>query len=438
MTDVPQAMTGAEGVTADGSGRATARSAPGRRGGDRCPGVLRLHDAEDGALARVRVPGGVLSAAQLEAVGAGAGLGNGLIELTGRANLQLRGLPANAGRELAELLAGAGMLPSLGHERVRNILASPLAGRHPQALAGTDPVVDELDRRLCADPALGALSGRFLFAVDDGSGLALGQEADVALAATAPAEFGLLVAGRRVAGPAGPSAVLETARAFLAERAVQGTSAWRVCELEGGGLPVARRLGVRLEPSATAAGGPRASRAPALPGTLAPGPLRQRDGRFAVTALAPLGRLDREAIAPLAALAREHGPLRISPWRTLTVLDVAEPRIGAVARSLEELGLTTARDSGWAGLSACAGLGACAKARVDVRAAAVRRAAARGPEAPAEHWSACERRCGEPHSAPVTVTAAREGLVVTSPGHADRVVSDADEAIAALGGEDSA
>lgn len=429
-------MTGAEGVPADVSGRITARRAPpGRRGGDRCPGVLRLHDAEDGALARVRTPGGVLSAAQLEAVGAGAALGNGLIELTGRANLQLRGLPADAGGELADLLAGAGMLPSLGHERVRNILASPLAGRHPQALADTDSVVGELDRRLCGDPALGDLSGRFLFAVDDGSELTLGQEADVVLAARAPAGFGLLVAGRWLSGPAGPAAMLEAARAFLAERAAQGTSAWRVRELEGGAIPVARRLGAQLEPSATAGGGPRAPRGFERPGTLAPGPLRQRDGRVAVTALAPLGRLDREAIGPLAALAREHGALRLSPWRTLTVLDVPAPRVDAVVSSLEKLGL--AFDSGWAGLSACAGLGACANARVDVRAAAVRRAAARAPEAPAEHWSACERRCGEPPSAPVTVTAAQEGLVVESSGRAGRLVRGADEAVAALGEEDS-
>ena len=380
----------------------------------------------------MRVPGGALSAAQLGAVGPAAALGNGLVELTGRANIQLRGLPADAGGQLAQLLAGVGMLPSLGHERVRNILASPLAGRHPQALADTDGVVGELDRGLCADPALGALSGRFLIAVDDGSGLALGQEADVALAATAPAEFALLLAGRRAPGPAGAAAVLEAVHAFLAERAAQGSSAWRVPELDGGPVPVARRLGAPLEPSATAGRGPRALRGAERPGTLAPGTLRQRNGRFAVTALAPLGRLDREAIAPLAAVAHEHGAVRLSPWRTLTVLDVPELRAEAVARSLRELGLVTASDSGWVGLSACAGLGACANAQVDVRAAAVLRARARGPEAPTEHWSACERRCGEPHGAPVTVTPAREGLVVASPGAAGRIVGDAGEAVAAL------
>ncbi len=177
------------------AGSAAAR--PIRVGGsaDRCPGILTLHAAEDGRLARVRLPGGRIAAVQLEAVAVAARLGNGIVELTSRANLQIRGLTAESGERVAELLSDAGLLPSTRHELVRNVLASPLAGRHPRSLAPTDDIVAELDRTLCEDDELAALPGRFLFAVDDGSGVTRGSRADVALIAQASGEFALALDG---------------------------------------------------------------------------------------------------------------------------------------------------------------------------------------------------------------------------------------------------
>src|SRR3954468_6959962 len=98
---------------------------------DTCPGALQTHAAADGALARVRVPGGLLSAAQLRVLAAAArDLGDGALELTSRGNVQLRGRADGAVvPELGDRLAGAGLLPSETHERVRNVLASALSGR---------------------------------------------------------------------------------------------------------------------------------------------------------------------------------------------------------------------------------------------------------------------------------------------------------------------
>ena len=145
---------------------------------DRCPGVLRLAEAADGYLARIRLPGGLIGAGQMRVLARlAAELGDGRAELTSRGNVQLRGLAADAAGPLAEELALAALLPSPGHDLVRNVLASPLAGLD----GGPDltAIVQALDAALCARPRLAELPGRFLFAVDDGRGDVAGLGADV-------------------------------------------------------------------------------------------------------------------------------------------------------------------------------------------------------------------------------------------------------------------
>jgi sulfite reductase beta subunit-like hemoprotein len=389
---------------------------------DRCPGSLVLHEAQDGRLARVRVPGGRLAAEQLVALARTAERGNGLLELTSRANVQIRGLPADVGDELAADLHAAGLLPSPAHDRARNVIASPLAGRHPRALAATDPVVAALDRGVCNDPALAELSGRFLFAVDDGSGIALDHVADVALVARDGETYVLALGGQATAEPVMASTAAATAvaaaGAFLAERRLAGARAWRLRELSGGPAAVARRLG-------TAIAGPLAQPDEQPP---APGRLEQRDGLWAITALAPLGQLDATTLTRLAELVPE---VRVGTGRTLTVVDVEPAALPEMQRALATLGLIIERGSGWDGLSACAGVGRCPKARLDVRAAAAKRAAARRPQAPAEHWTACERRCGERTGQPVAVAAVPGGVAVRV-GGGERIVESFERALAVL------
>jgi precorrin-3B synthase len=406
---------------------------------DRCPGALRLHAAGDGLLARIRLPGGRLRSHQLAAVARAAELGNGLIELTGRANLQVRGLPQDAAGELSRLLSEAGLLPSPEHDRVRNVLASPLAGRHPAALAPTDEIVAELDRGLCAEEALARLPGRFLFAVDDGSGLALGHGADVTLAARAGEDFHLLLAGTPTSVRVGPSqgaaAALAAARAFVLERARQHAErAWRIAELSDGPARVATRLGAELRPTA-AAGSSDGLHAPGGPprSGVSPGAVPQRDGRTALTALVPLARLERERARQLADLVERHGvgELRLSPWRTITILDLPEEHVPAAAAGLASLGLVL-EEGGWSGLSACSGLGACTQAREDVRAAARARVACRDGASGVEHWSACERRCGERADARVAVAAQADGVSVRI-GERRLLLESFDQALELLG-----
>lgn len=359
---------------------------------DRCPGVLALHEAADGWLARVRVPGGRLTGHGMLALAeVSERLGNGLVYLTARANVQLRGLAPDAAAQLAAALGAAGLLPSAEHDRARNVLAGPLAGRAPTALDDVDAVVAQLDERLLASEPLRELPGRFCFLVDDGTGAGRETGPDVTVRARGGGRFGVALDGRALElddDAAGATAVaVRAAEAFLRV----GGDAWRMSETPGGPGTIARELGLAL------AGVAR----PAPTPVFGPGELQQRDGRVALTAIAPLGQLSPALLRTLAQLADD---VRLSTRRTVTLVDVDPDAVAAVRARLEESQLVLDAESGWVGLTACAGTGACARALADVRAVAADRAADRAADEPPEHWAACERRCGELPGTPIAVT----------------------------------
>lgn len=392
-----------------------------RTGRDRCPGVLELHEAADGWLARVRLPGGRLRADQMRALAAAAAqLGNGLIDVTTRANLQLRGLDGAAGGGLAALLSAAALLPSRTHDRVRNIVAAPLAGRAPGSLDAIDDVVALLDERLCAQPALAELPGRFCFLVDDGSAIGAALDPDVSLLARGAGRFGLALDGLALDVEDDAAAIvalaLDAALAFVALRG----DAWRLSETPGGPRSIAKRLGRRLATVRPLARRPRALR---------PGIVEQRDGRVALTALAPFGQLTPPA---LLALAEIDADVRLAARRTLTVVDVPPAAVVATRAAMHDAGLVVDGASGWVGLTACAGSGACPRALDDVRAAAAARALVREPSAPAEHWAGCERRCGETRDTPVTVAVQRASTIAVRWGAQEWSVRSLDGAAAML------
>ena len=165
---------------------------------DRCPGVLRPHQAADGAMVRIRIPGGQTTAAALARLGELAqAYGNGLLQLTSRGSVQIRGLPAEPPSGFAEGIAAAGFLPSASHERVRNIVATPLTGLHG-GHSDLRPMITALDQALLAEPELAELSGRFLFALDDGRGDVITTDFDLGFQARGPQGGVILIGTQRV------------------------------------------------------------------------------------------------------------------------------------------------------------------------------------------------------------------------------------------------
>ncbi|WP_432846198.1 precorrin-3B synthase [Amycolatopsis sp. CA-161197] len=354
-------------------------SSPARVRADACPGVFATHDAADGPLARVRLPGGVVSAERLRVLASCAeDLGDGDVHLTSRGNVQLRGVTRPG---LASRLMAAGLLPSPTHERVRNVLASPLSGVHG-GTADVRGLAGELDVALCAEPELAELPGRFLFAFDDGRGDVAGEGADVCWRAVTSDAGTVLLAGVDTGWsvPRGEAvgALLAVAREFAARR---GT-AWRIAELP--------------DPTAVLPRGPR-SQPGERPVRVDPtgGPL----GDHGVGVAPRFGQLTAAQLRVLADLA-DHAV--VTPWRSIVL---PNPAPDAVAR-LHAAGLST--DPAVLEITACIGRPGCAKSLADVRADAARLV----PAGVRAHVAGCARRCGRPSGPHLDVVAEAGGYRV--------------------------
>ncbi|MCZ4541137.1 nitrite reductase [Dietzia maris] len=280
-----------------------------RTRGDMCPGVLRPWPASDGALVRLRVPGGRVSPAALSALhGVAVRYGDDdNVHVTTRANLQLRALPIGPDGQLpgevVAAIAETGLLPAPGHELVRNVLVSPMTGLVGGS-ADLRPVTDALDAGLLADPALGGLPGRFLFVLDDGRGDLLDRSCDLGLVAL-DADTAQLRVGDRWSEvvPLADAAdrLVELAREFVDARGTGPDAPWHVRELPTP-LFEARPADGRLP-----------SPAPALPY----GPVAGSAGRIEHVE-APDGTLDRHLIARLTG--GDVAELIVTPWRGVLVV----------------------------------------------------------------------------------------------------------------------
>jgi precorrin-3B synthase len=277
---------------------------------DRCPGVLRPWFATDGAIVRLRVPGGRIDPTTLAGVVTIAERhGDGTVLLTRRANLQLRGIPT-ADAVPASLMAeieALGVLPSHSHELVRNIVASPLTGLLGGRL-DLRPVVRDLDAAVVAEPALAGLGGRFLFVLDDGRGDVAWRDLDLGLVAVDQHRVQLR-AGTAHWGPvvAASSAAAELTRLASAFQRLRGDgpdACWHVDELPGGGADVLGGSWARDPATEVRAPAPAPGRHPTANGWVDVLPV-------------PDGLVRRDLAEQLLATGADE--LVVTPWRSLVV-----------------------------------------------------------------------------------------------------------------------
>jgi precorrin-3B synthase len=339
----------------------------------------------------------MITAAQLAALAhAATEFGSPAMELTSRGNVQVRGIHDAAA--LAEAAGAAGLLPSATHERVRNIVASPLSGRSG-GLGDVRGTVRDLDSGLQKRPDLAELPGRFWFGVDDGRGDISGLTPDVSTHLTSPDTAAVLVAGRdtgvRIPASQAADTLLDLADTFLEIRG----NRWRTIELDNADELL---TGAGLRPTEPSGATWAPVDAPPV------GWITQDDGRITLGAAVPLGVLQARTAEFVAAIT---APAVVTPWRSLLICDLEEGIADTALRVLAPLGLIFDEHSPWLTISACTGSPGCAKSLADVRSDAAAAAEA-GEAAGRRHFVGCERACGSPPVGQV--------LVATNSGYEPR------------------
>ncbi|MEO7752509.1 MAG: cobalamin biosynthesis protein CobG [Terracoccus sp.] len=335
---------------------------------DRCPSLARPFRADDGALVRLRVPGGRLLVATLvELLAIATDHGAPVLQLTSRGNLQMRALPDPLPSSLVARLEESGLFPSASHEGARNVIASPCD-------AGISRFVDELDAALVADPDLAELPGRFLFAVSTPDGAVLGEPWDMAYETIDTRRGRVLVGPFGVVVPREQAVAEMLHRAHLFLRHRRSQRVWNVRDLPNASPVVAGMRPYTVSPSD-----------PLRPGV---------DGDDLVAGV-PLGMLRPAQVLALSSVTAQ---VTITPWRSLVVEG------GAVHESgLAAAGFVTSPRSPWSRLSACVGAPSCRRTdspTLDLTTAAAGSVPEVGPRI---HVVGCERRCGHPSGDHVTV-----------------------------------
>lgn len=332
-----------------------------------CPDAWRPMAAGDGLLVRIKPRLGRMGPDQVRGLcDASARFGNGLIDLTNRANLQIRGVIDDKWHVLVDALIALDLVdPAADLETRRNILVAP----DWQAADDNARLAEALASRLSALPTLPSKVG---FAIDAGNAPMLTD---------APADFRIERSGDgtlllRADGQAGGTPVAP-------DTAVDALIALAHWFVETGGSETGRvaRHAAPLPAWARADLRPATPRAPPLPG---PHPLGHVWG-------VPFGSMEASALRDLAERSGASA-LRLTPWRRLLLEE---------ARPVRVEGFVDAPGHPAMRATACPGAPACPQATVETRALALRLASLVTGRL---HLSGCAKGCVHPGMADVTVT----------------------------------
>jgi len=370
-----------------------------------CPGALRPMQSGDGLIVRLRPQSATFKVDELAILAdAARRFGNGHIDLTRRANLQIRGISEASLPQLHGVIAGIGLLDdSPEGEAVRNVMINPLAGIDPAEVLDVRSIGRELARLLASEKSIWALPSKFGFIVDGGGVLSLAQQradvrlmaiangADAAMAVCLETRNGMEWLGSISPGAAA-AAALEIGLVFI--KVASREKRQRMRDLSDEGLGSIRsamksRLDIlRDNPLKADASLDRRI-----------GLMELGAGRFAAGIAMPFGRVETDQLRKLADAMAAQGveEIRLSPWRALYA---GVPSRQSGRRILDVAGrdglITEPRDP-LLQIEACPGTPGCRSTALDTRGDGRRlaRLLPRFRFAGTVHVSGCAKGCAK-------------------------------------------
>jgi len=375
-----------------------------------CPTITKPMLSGDGLLMRLSIESPLAPKIFKQIGDLAQAFGNGLVDLTQRGNLQIRGVRESGVHALQQAIAGLDFLQSEEQPSIPQIIGTSLAGLDRNALQKIGSLITDLRCALTAAEFDSNLPAKFCLLVDDGGCFSLDSvAADIRLVGV---ENGFIIAiGTRKPAALAHVAVEKAVEAIISLTAVFARHAPHL---------QARRMddlinALGIARIAHLAGLPVMEK-PLLPRSFQPDSLIGSHDNFLGVA-APFGRLNTNQIHRLAEAA-ENGII-ITPWRSILLSEIKKD----ADIPLSHAELITDKDDPRLSIVACPGRPSCECAEIDTHGLAERLAPllrhTLNCGSPFIHLSGCKKGCAHGNPAPITLVGERGAINFVRNGRAD-------------------
>ena len=359
-------------------------------------GLFYVAPAQNSYMCRLRIPNGILKAAQFDGLaGLAESYGGGYAHVTTRANLQIREIEPKNTVAMVEAIQDLGLVSrGSGADNIRNVTGTPTAGIDPKELLDTRPYAREWHFHILNDRSLYGIPRKFNVAFDGAGTIPVLEDTnDIGFQAVAVKDgfgvepgiwFRVTVGGitghhdfgRDTGVIVKPADATKLADAIVRVFIDHGD---RTNRLKARLKYVLDKLGVEKFMTMTEEKlGRKLVRVPADAFEARPtfdraahiGVHRQKQGGLNwVGVVLPVGRLSPEQMRGLARISRDlgDGDIRLTVWQNLLISGVPDAQVKVAEAAIEALGLSTKASSIRAGLVACTGSTGCKFAASDTK-----------------------------------------------------------------------